>query len=219
LRVSPRGSAPRRYGYRDTIGEALYREDAVAYPEDLLSDGERVILHKHSHWKMLLVPYLVLLVTLAVGIWLAILVKDESWSTVGFIAIGAVGLIILVWLFFIPFVRWRTTHFIVTTDRVMAREGVINRTGIDIPLGRINSVRFEHGLIDRIFGCGTLIIESASQEPLEFDDIPQVEKVHTMLYREVNDNPHDDFVQQGFQQGFQQAPVQQYPPQGDQRRR
>ncbi len=205
----------RRYGYRDTIGEALYREDAVAYPEDLLSDGERVILHKHSHWKMLLVPYLVLLVTLAVGIWLGILVKDESWSMIGFIAIGAVALIILVWLFFIPFVRWRTTHFIVTTDRVMAREGVVNRTGIDIPLGRINSVRFEHGLVDRIFGCGTLIIESASQEPLEFDDIPQVEKVHTMLYREVNDNPHDDFVQQGFQQ----APTQQYPPQGDQRRR
>jgi membrane protein YdbS with pleckstrin-like domain len=188
----------------------------VAYPEDLLSDGERVILHKHSHWKMLLVPYLVLIVTVGLGIWLALLVKDESWSTVGLIAIGAVALIILVWLFFIPFVRWRTTHFIVTTDRVMAREGVINRTGIDIPLGRINSVRFEHGLIDRIFGCGTLIIESASQEPLEFDDIPQVEKVHTMLYREVNDNPHDDFVQQGFQQ---QAPQQQYPPQGDQRRR
>jgi len=191
----------------------------VAYPEDLLSDGERVILHKHSHWKMLLVPYLVLIVTLGVAIWLGILVKDESWSMIGLIAIGAVALIILVWLFFIPFVRWRTTHFIVTTDRVMAREGVINRTGIDIPLGRINSVRFEHGLVDRIFGCGTLIIESASQEPLEFDDIPQVEKVHTMLYREVNDNPHDDFVQQGG--GFQQAPPQTepYPPQGDQRRR
>jgi membrane protein YdbS with pleckstrin-like domain len=190
----------------------------VAYPEDLLSDGERVILHKHSHWKMLLLPYLILLVTLAVGIWLAILVKDESWSAVGLIAIGAVALIILVWLFFIPFVRWRTTHFIITTDRVMAREGVVNRTGIDIPLGRINSVRFEHGLVDRIFGCGTLIIESASQEPLEFDDIPQVEKVHTMLYREVNDNPHDDFAAQGFQQ---QAPpqTQPYPPQGDQRRR
>ena len=203
----------------------------MAYPEDLLSDGEKVILHKHSHWKMLLVPYLILIVTVGVGIWLAILVQDTSWSTVGLIAIGAVALILIVWLFFVPFIRWRTTHFIVTTDRVMAREGVINRTGIDIPLGRINSVRFEHGLVDRIFGCGTLIIESASQEPLEFDDIPGVEKVHTLLYREVNDNPHDDFhrpgapgfdtPQQGFQQqGFQgHAPTQPYPPQGDQRRR
>jgi membrane protein YdbS with pleckstrin-like domain len=191
----------------------------VAYPEDLLSDGESVILHKHSHWKMLLVPYLVLLVTLGVAIWLGILVKDESWSMVGLIAIGALALIVLVWLFFIPFVRWRTTHFIVTTDRVMAKEGVVKTTGITIPLASINSVRFEHGLIDRIFGCGTLIIESASQEPLEFDDIPQVEQVHTLLYREINDNPHDDFIPQGG--GFQQGPpqTQPYPPQGDQRRR
>jgi membrane protein YdbS with pleckstrin-like domain len=183
------------------------RRNTVAYPDDLLSDGEHVVLHKHPHWKMLLLPYIVLIITLGVGIWLAILAQDLSWSTVAFIAIGAVALIVIVWLFFIPFVRWRTTHFIVTTDRVMAREGVINRTGIDIPLSRINSVRFEHGLIDRIVGCGTLIIESASDDPLEFDDIPQVEKVHSLLYREINDNPDDDYNAQ--QQRYQQ---QQPPP-------
>jgi membrane protein YdbS with pleckstrin-like domain len=190
----------------------------VGYPEDLLSEGESVILHKHSHWKMLLVPYIILLVTLGVGVWLTILVSDTDWSMVGFIAIGAVALIILVWLFFIPFIRWRTTHFVVTTDRVMAKEGVIKTTGITIPMNSINSVRFEHGLVDRIFGCGTLIIESASQEPLEFDDIPSVEKVHTLLYREINDNPHDDFIPQNQQ--FT-PPTQQYtqPPQGDPRRR
>jgi uncharacterized membrane protein YdbT with pleckstrin-like domain len=75
----------------------------------------------------------------------------------------------------------------------MYREGVFKRTGLDIPLARVNSVRFEHSLMDRLLGCGTLIIESASDEPLEFDDIPSVEKVHTMLYREVNDNPEDDY--------------------------
>lgn len=165
----------------------------MAYPDDLLSDGERVVLHKHPHWKMLLLPYLALVIVLGLGVWGAILVQDLSWATVAWIIIGALALVLVIWLFFVPFVRWRTTHFIVTTDRVMAREGVVNRTGIDIPLSRISSVRFEHGLIDRIVGCGTLIIESSSQEPLEFDDIPRVEKVHTLLYREVNDNPNDDF--------------------------
>jgi membrane protein YdbS with pleckstrin-like domain len=178
----------------------------VAYPEDLLSDGERVVIHKHPHWKMLLLPYIVLIITLGAAVWLTILAQDLSWSMIAMIAIGAVALILIVWLFLVPFVRWRTTHFIVTTDRVMAREGVIKRTGIDIPLSRISSVRFEHGLIDRIVGCGTLIIESASEEPLEFDDIPQVEKVHSLLYREINDNPDDDFaVQERYQQ---QPPVQ-----------
>ncbi len=196
----------------------------MAYPDDLLSDGERVVLHKHPHWKMLLLPYLILIVTLGVGIWLAILAQDLSWAMIAWIIIGAVGLILIVWLFFVPFVRWRTTHFIVTTDRIMAREGVISRTGIDIPLSRISSVRFEHGLIDRIVGCGTLIVESSSQEPLEFDDIPAVEKVHTLLYREVNDNPNDDFHRSGAP-GFPQQTQpfdkgdQGYPYQDDQRGR
>src|ERR1044072_1627191 len=195
--MRPLRRGQRRYGKPVISARRFVREDAVPYPDDLLSDGERVIIHKHSHLEMLLVPYLVLLVTVGIGVWLAILVQDQSWNMVAWIAIAVIGVALLVWLFFVPFLRWRTTHFIVTTDRVMAREGVINRTGIDIPLGRINSVRFEHGLIDRVFGCGTLIIESASQEPLEFDDIPKVEKVHTLIYREVNDNPHDDYKRGG----------------------
>ncbi|NIJ14034.1 membrane protein YdbS with pleckstrin-like domain [Saccharomonospora amisosensis] len=167
----------------------------MPYPDDLLSEGERVITHKHPHFKMLILPVLALAGTLGAGVWLALWARDldAPWDMVTLIAVGAVAVLLVVWLFLVPFVRWRTTHFIVTTDRVIAREGVVKRTGIDIPMARINSVRFEHGLVDRVFGCGTLIIESASEEPLTFDDIPGVEKVHTMIYRQVNDNPYDDF--------------------------
>ena len=165
----------------------------MAYPDDLLSSGEHVVIHKHPHWKMLLFPVFWLLVVVALGTYLAGLVVDQSWATIAWIALTIIGLVLVVWLTLAPLVRWRTTHFIITSERVMAREGVFKRTGLDIPLSRINSVRFEHSLLDRVLGCGTLIIESASDEPLEFDDIPSVEKVHTLLYREVNDNPDDDF--------------------------
>jgi uncharacterized membrane protein YdbT with pleckstrin-like domain len=66
---------------------------------------------------------------------------------------------------------------------------LLTRSGLDIALSRINSVEFVHGFIDRILRTGTLIIESASQEPLEFYDIPRVEQVHTLLYHEVFDSP------------------------------
>nr|MCH9721418.1 PH domain-containing protein [Actinomycetes bacterium] len=46
---------------------------------------------------------------------------------------------------------------------------------------------FSHGLIDRMVRTGTLVIESASQDPLEFFDIPRVEQVHSLLYHEVFD--------------------------------
>ncbi|MFD9698954.1 PH domain-containing protein [Lentzea sp. NPDC059081] len=165
----------------------------MAYPDDLLSSGEHVVIHKHPHWKMLIFPVFWLLVVVALGTYLAGLVADQSWAFIALIALAVVGLVLVVWLTVAPVLRWRTTHFIITSDRVMYREGVFKRTGLDIPLARVNSVRFEHSLMDRVLGCGTLIIESASDEPLEFDDIPSVEKVHTMLYREVNDNPSDDY--------------------------
>ncbi|SDY71783.1 membrane protein YdbS, contains bPH2 (pleckstrin homology) domain [Amycolatopsis xylanica] len=189
----------------------------MAYPDDQLSANEHVVVHSHPHFKMLVWPTLALLVTVAAGVWLALLAKDSAapWDMVSLIAIGVVALVLIVWLFLVPFMRWRTTHFIVTTDRIIAREGVIKRTGIDIPLGRINSVRFEHGLLDRVFGCGTLIIESASDEPLTFDDIPKVERVHTVIYREVNDNPYDDYNPAGQQQP--PPPQGGHPPRGTRR--
>jgi membrane protein YdbS with pleckstrin-like domain len=165
----------------------------MAYPDNVLTEGEQVVIHKHPHWKMLILPVLIFLIVVAAAAFLSALSRKQSWHMIAWIAIVVIGIVVVVWLTIIPLMRWRTTHFIVTTDRVMAREGVLNRTGMDIPLSRINSVRFEHGLIDRIWGAGTLIIESASDEPLEFDDIPNVEYVHSLLYREVNDNPDDDF--------------------------
>ena len=160
----------------------------MAYPDELLSPNERVVIHKHPHWKMLVLPVLVLLVTVAAAAYLASLVSEQSWHLVAWIVLGAVGVLLVVWFTIVPLIRWRTTHFVVTTQRVLVREGVLSRSGIDIPLTRVNSVQFRHTFFQRLLGCGTLVIESASDEPLEFDDIPQVERVHSMLYRELHDD-------------------------------
>jgi uncharacterized membrane protein YdbT with pleckstrin-like domain len=68
---------------------------------------------------------------------------------------------------------------------VLVREGVLSRHGMDIPLQRISGVRFRHSLLERMLGSGTLVIESDSDESLEFDDVPGVQRVHAVLYRKV----------------------------------
>jgi uncharacterized membrane protein YdbT with pleckstrin-like domain len=68
---------------------------------------------------------------------------------------------------------------------VLVREGVLNHTGIDVPISRISNVAFEHSLFDRMMGTGSLTVFPSSGEPLVFDDIPQVEKVHALLYQEI----------------------------------
>ena len=160
----------------------------MAYPDELLSENEQVVIHKHPHWKMLVLPVLVLLVTVGLGAYLASLVSDQSWHLIAWIVLAAIALVLVVWFTVVPLIRWRTTHFVITTQRVLVREGVLSRSGIDIPLARVNSVQFRHTFFQRLLGCGTLVIESASDEPLEFDDIPQVERVHSLLYRELHDD-------------------------------
>jgi uncharacterized membrane protein YdbT with pleckstrin-like domain len=158
----------------------------VAYPDELLAPNERVVIHKHPHWKMLFFPVIFFLVVVGAGAYLASLVSEQSWHVAAWLAIGGVALVLVAWLAVIPLIRWRTTHFVVTTQRVLVREGVLSRSGIDIPMTRINSVQFRHSFFQRLLGCGTLVVESASDEPLEFDDIPQVERVHSTLYQELH---------------------------------
>lgn len=159
----------------------------VAYPDDVLVEGEHVVIHKHPHWKMLVLPVLVLLLVVAAVSFLAALVSAQAWAPWAWLALGVVGTGLVVRFTVVPVVRWRSTHFVVTNRRVLVREGVFSRTGIDIPMSRINSVQFRHTLLERLLGSGTLVIESASDEPLEFTDVPGVEQVHAVLYTEVAD--------------------------------
>ncbi|KDE98608.1 membrane protein [Mycolicibacterium aromaticivorans JS19b1 = JCM 16368] len=163
----------------------------MGYPENVLAANEQVVLHRHPHWKRLVGPILVLLIATILAAFVAALVNNTNWDPTakkvlsGVIA--AIWVILVGWLTLWKFFNWLTTHFVITDRRVMFRHGLLTRSGIDIPLARINSVEFRHGLLDRMLRTGTLIIESASQDPLEFDDIPRVERVHSLLYHEVFD--------------------------------
>jgi uncharacterized membrane protein YdbT with pleckstrin-like domain len=104
------------------------------------------------------------------------------------IAILAAWVVVVVWRCLGALIRWKSTHFVITSRRVLIREGVFTRIGRDIPLSRISSVQFRNSVFDRMLGTGTLIIDSSSQEPLEYDNLPHVEHVHSLLYHEVFDS-------------------------------
>lgn len=170
----------------------------MAYPRENLAPGERVVLHRHPHWKCLLGPFLLFVLFTAVAGVLTGMVTgatlNATTTLVLLIIIGVAWLLVFIWYFVRPLVTWKSTHFVLTDRRVIFRNGIVTRSGIDIPIRRINTVEFRHGPIDRILRTGTLIIESASDDPLSFDDIPQVERVHALLYHEVLDaqDGHDD---------------------------
>lgn len=166
----------------------------MGYPEDALAADEELVLHRHPHWKMLVVPVAIFVLSAAIAGYLLGLAQRQlsgGASLVASAVLVAAWLALVVWKTLVPVLRWKSTHFIVTDRRVMIRHGVMTHTGIDIPMNRISNVQFRHGLVDRMLGTGTLMIVASSDDPLEFDDIPEVQKVHSLLYRQVFDATND----------------------------
>lgn len=162
----------------------------MGYPEDALAGDEELLLHRHPHWKMLVLPALTFILATALAGFVFGLAQarlEGTAATVALIAIAALWTAAVSWRCLVPFVSWKVTHFIVTDRRVLIRQGVLTHSGIDIPMGRISNVQFRHGLVDRMLRTGTLVIVSASDDPIEFDDIPNVQRVHSLLYHQVFD--------------------------------
>jgi len=155
----------------------------VAFPEDVLTEDERVVLHLHPHWKALIRPVLVA----AAGV--AVLVLGWMFLPGGTIAMTVLsGLVViaLLWLVVWPFLRWRTTHYVFTNERVLLQRGVLARDRRDIPLSRVNDHSMTQRFSERLLGCGTLTIESAGERGQSvLSDIPRVERVQTTLYELV----------------------------------
>ncbi|MFT3714689.1 MAG: PH domain-containing protein [Gordonia sp. (in: high G+C Gram-positive bacteria)] len=168
----------------------------MAYPRENLAPGEHVVVHRHPHWKTLVVPLTAFVLASAVAGVLGGLLTGSSEPgavrTWGLATIGVFWLLAFGWWFVRPMVVWRTTHFVVTDRRVVYRHGVVTRSGIDLPISRINTVEFRHGLIDRMLGTGSLEIQSAVEDPLVFHAIPHVQAVHALLYEQVLDHAQEE---------------------------
>ena len=147
----------------------------------LLNEGEDVVVSTRTHVKALLVPAVWLIVVAAVAGYLSSfptgVARPLLVAVIWLLALG-----VLLWLVVRPFLRWLTTTYTVTTRRIITRSGILSRRGHDIPIPRISDVAYEHGLVDRMLGCGTLVISDASERgTVRLPDIPQVEQVQLRI--------------------------------------
>ncbi len=169
----------------------------MPYPDRLLADDERVVRHLHPHWITLVRPVFFFVVLVGGGAFLAAILPDRPWRPVAWIAIAAVAGILLIWLSLVPFLAWRTTHYVLTTHRVLIRTGILHHRGRDIALGRINDVSFEQSLWDRIIGAGTLMVESAGESGQQvLRHIPHSDRVQQAINRQIEED-HDRRAREG----------------------
>lgn len=147
----------------------------------LLGTDEVVLMHMRTHGKAMLWPAAGLVACGALlGAGAALVPYD--FRPVGQFAVAVVVGVLATWWSVIPFLRWRTTTYTLTNHRLITRSGILNKTGTNLPLARVNDVTYERSLADRMLGCGTLRVQTAADAgPVVLDDVPDVEDVHLTM--------------------------------------
>jgi len=160
----------------------------MAISSKLLSKDEVVVRHMHTHIKTLLpaiIIEVVLVLAAAVGSFY-VPANARYWALP---TIWIAVLILSFPLFVIPWIKWATATYTVTTKRIITRHGIFTRTGHDLPLSRISDVQMEKNLDDRFFGCGTLALQTSADDPLLLHDVPKVEivqvEISNLLFNDV----------------------------------
>lgn len=150
----------------------------MAISKKLLNPGERLILSCRQHPKALFGPILLLVILLALGVFVQVATGATwlHWAVWILVLIGAV------WFFVRPLLFWLATVYGFTDRRIITRHGILTRRGHDIPLTRVSDIESEINLMDRPFGCGSLLISDASTNgTTRLNDIPHVEATQKQL--------------------------------------
>ncbi len=166
----------------------------MPFPQELLNHNEQVVLDLRPHWWYFARPIALLVAAMALGI--LILAWDVAPGPLNLVA-GLGVVVALIW-FGLTYLRWATTSFVITTDRLISRSGVLNRSGVEIPLEKINTVFFRQTIFERLIKSGDLEIESASEEGTsDFTDIRRPLNVQNEIYRQMEYNENRKFDRVG----------------------
>ncbi|HET6303082.1 PH domain-containing protein [Microbacterium sp.] len=106
----------------------------------------------------------------------------QNWMLL--LAAAAILLVAVV----LPFAAWWSRTYLITTRRVIARRGLFRRATRELEHVRGYSIDLRRGILQRMWGAGTLTLSNGVDEPLRMVDIPSAELVHEVLVDQVEVN-------------------------------
>lgn len=156
----------------------------MPYPKKLLNDYEELAVDLHPHWWYFAEAVAALVASIVLGIIVITQVDNNAlnWLVIILIVLSAAWLLV-------RYLRWATTNFVITSDRVIFRHGVIAKSGIEIPLERVNSVHFSQSIFERMIGAGDLLIESGAEGGQQrFTDVKNPDKIQNLIHAQMELN-------------------------------
>jgi uncharacterized membrane protein YdbT with pleckstrin-like domain len=155
----------------------------MPYPSRLLNDYETVAVDLHPHWWYFAQPVAALIGSMLLGV-LAKIYADDAGTLRVAVVYFVIALIVasMAWVV-VRYLKWTTTSFVITSDRLIFRTGVISKMGVEIPLERINTIHFSQKVFERLTGSGDLIIESGGEDGQQrFTDIRRPDQMQKAIH-------------------------------------
>jgi len=141
-------------------------------PSELLP-GESLVLKAHQHWivivKSLVIPVVLLVIAGVVDLTVKSGTGIPHFRTiVSLAAIAIAG----VWLI-VVWIRWQSTAYTLTDQRIKIEAGVFGRSSKTIPIDRIQDCTTKQTLFGRMLGYGRVEVDAAGAQGAEvLDHLP-----------------------------------------------
>ena len=156
------------------------------FPRRLLAEHENLVFDKKPHWIALMPAALWALLIIVATFFALRIFDDPSWAPWVILIVTMLALLILS---VGPFLQWLYTNFVLTSDRLITRSGVIAKQSKEIPLERINDVTFTQSIFERMLGAGDLMVESAGERgQTRITAVRNPEQMQLTIYKETEKN-------------------------------
>jgi membrane protein YdbS with pleckstrin-like domain len=103
----------------------------------------------------------------------------ENWMM--FAAAGVVVFLLVL----LPFLAWWSHVYTITTRRVIERTGILAARRRELAHARGYTITERRGILQRMWGAGSLTLSNGVDEPMRLSDIPNVGLVHEALVDQV----------------------------------
>ncbi|MCP3933983.1 MAG: PH domain-containing protein [Actinomycetia bacterium] len=152
----------------------------MAFPDGYLNEGEELVLNLKPHWWVFSQSAALLVAALAAAVVLNVIdVQYVGWFGWALLLAAILNLGVV-------YAKWTATYFLLSSDRLIFRTGVVTKRGVELPIGRIDNINFRQGLFERMIGAGDLLIESAGESgQSSFSNVRKPDAIQNEIYRQI----------------------------------
>ena len=155
-------------------------------PRKILLNDEKIVFEKHPFFLFMFIKAMLLTFFAICTGYYFLMLSAENMGDSKPIEETLFLMIIIICPIVLLIVRleWKTSIYGLTTKRILKFKGIISKNIYESPISRVQDIRLKKSILQRIFGCGTLIITTAGTagEECKWVNLTKPEQTKNRIY-------------------------------------